>query len=76
MALPKFDSPWSLAIGTTFCFLLFAVNLTALVVGWHDAVFPFQIAKCLGIAFGIAVGVHSLDMAAYYRKHVRLAKDR
>ena len=76
MALPKFDSPRSLAIGIAFCFLLFAVNLTALVVGWHDDIFPFQIAKCLGMALGIAVGVHSLDMGAYYKKHGRLAKDR
>jgi hypothetical protein len=64
-----------LYVGTGFCLLLFAVNLAALVWGWHDAVFPFQVAKCLGMAFGIAVGIHSLDMRAYYRRHGRLARD-
>ena len=74
MTLPKFDSGGSLIVGTITSCLLFALNLLSLVVGWHDSFFPFQVTKLLGIVVGIVLGIHSIDMKGYYKKHGRLNK--
>jgi hypothetical protein len=72
--LPKFDSVPALGIGTAFSLLLIALNLWALAARWHDAFFPYQLAKLLGAAFGLALAVHCVDMMAYYKKHGRLKR--
>ena len=70
--LPKFDSVPALCIGTAFSLLLTALNIWALAARWHDAFLPYQLAKLLGAAFGLALAVHCIDMMAYYNKHGRL----
>ena len=72
--LPKFDStPW-LCVGAVFSFLLSGLNLWALIGQWHDAFLPYQLGKLLGLAIGIILGIHCLDMIRYYRKHGRLKR--
>jgi hypothetical protein len=73
--LPKFDStPW-LSLGVVCSLFLLADSIWALIIGWHDPFFPYQILKLFGIGFGIALGVHSADLIFYYRRHGPLKRD-
>ena len=67
--LPKFDSAGWLSIGIIFGTLMFGMNLWALIIRWNDTFIPFQIVKLLGIAVGLVLAIHCVDMIAYYRKH-------
>ncbi len=71
MRLPKFDSARSLILGAAISALLFVLNLLALVLRWDDPIWPSQVAKLLGMAVGVVLGVHCLDMIRYYRKNGR-----
>jgi hypothetical protein len=73
--LPKFDStPW-LSLGALCSLFLLVDSIWALVIGWHDAFFPYQILKIFGIGFAVALGVHAVDMIFYYRKHGPLKRE-
>ncbi len=71
MILPKFDSSGSLIFGAVISLLLFVLNLLSIVIGRHDSFFPFQLTRLLGMAVGIALGIHCLDMKGYYAKRPR-----
>ncbi len=71
MILPKFDSSGSLIFGAVISLLLFVLNLVSIVIGRHDSFFPFQLTRLLGMAVGIALGIHCLDMKGYYAKRPR-----
>ena len=73
--LPKFDSvPW-LSLGIACSFFLVFLNVWALIDLWQAPFLPFQLTKILGIAIGLILGIHCVDMIGYYRKHGRLKKD-
>ncbi len=71
MILPKFDSSGSLIFGAVISLLLFVLNLVSIVIGRHDSFFPFQLTRVLGMAVGIALGIHCLDMKSFYAKRPR-----
>ncbi len=76
MILPKFDSSGSLIFGALISVALLGLNLVSLFVGWHDSFFPFQVTRLLGIAVGIALGIHCIDMIGYYARRRREAEER
>ncbi len=76
MILPKFDSSGSLIFGALISLALFVLNLVSLLAGWHDSFFPFQLARLLGMAVGVALGIHCIDMIGYYAKRRREAGGR
>lgn len=66
--LPKFDSvPWLIG-GAVFSLFLFGLDLWALVSQWSDAFFPYQLSKLVGMAIGIGLAIHCMDMTVYYMK--------
>jgi hypothetical protein len=67
--LPKFDSTVWLSVGIFFSLVMSGVNLWALVLGWQDSFFPFQVSKLLGMAVGLVLAIHCIDMVVYYKKH-------
>ncbi len=67
--LPKFDSVGWLSAGIFFSLAISGINIWALVSGWTDSFFPFQISKLLGIAVGIVLAIHCVDMVVYYKKY-------
>jgi len=67
--LPKFDSVGWLSAGIFFSLTMFGINLWALLAKWQDSFFPFQISKLLGMAVGLVLAIHCVDMVFYYKKH-------
>jgi hypothetical protein len=67
--LPKFDTAGWLSAGIFFNLAMFGINLWALIVKWHELFFPFQAGKLLGMAVGLALAIHCVDMVVYYKKH-------
>ncbi len=74
--LPKFDTASGLVLGILFGLVLFVDNLWSLISGWGQAFFPFQLGKILGVAVGLGLAVHCIDMIGYYRKNGRLHSNR
>ncbi len=76
--LPKFDSTSWLSFGMLFSLVLLGDNVWSLISGWDQPFFPYQLGKFLGMAVGLGLAVHCIDMIVYYRKHGRLEyqKDR
>lgn len=69
--LPKFDSvPWLIG-GAVFSILLFGLDLWALLSQWSVAFFPYQLSKGVGMAIGVGLAIHCVDMTVYYLKRPR-----
>ncbi len=72
--LPKFDTAGWLSTGIIFSLVLVGVNIWSLVVGWKEAFFPSKFGEILGIAVGLGLGIHCVDMIAYHRRHRSFGK--
>jgi divalent metal cation (Fe/Co/Zn/Cd) transporter len=70
--LPKFDSTGWLSAGIFFSLAMFGINLWALISKWQDFFFPFQISKLLGMAVGLVLAIHCVDVLFHYKKNNRL----
>lgn len=67
--LPKFDSPGWLTAGAVFSFLLFGLNLWALLAQESASFLPFRLGNILGMLIGIVLAVHCADLLFHHRKN-------
>jgi hypothetical protein len=72
--LPKFDTFGWLSTGIIFSLVLVADNVWSLASGWNGAFFPSKFGAIMGIAMGLGLGVHCVDMIAYHRRNRSFGK--
>jgi hypothetical protein len=72
--LPKFDTAGWLSTGVLFSLVLVADNIWSLAAGWNSSFFPSKFGEILGIAVGLGLGIHCVDMIVYHRRHRSFGK--
>ncbi|WP_145925503.1 hypothetical protein [Dehalogenimonas formicexedens] len=66
--IPKFDTPGWLSLGVLAGFFVAGFNLWEI---WFvdDRSFLLTIGRLVGMAIGIGLGSHCIDMIIYHRRH-------